>query len=97
MGKERRVFTRTSGQVSKYPSPCTKKGDRIIDCFKTHVCPVREGDSVKSQCVYVYTEVFAFHFTCVRLFYVATTQQGALWSFCDTTGYSFLSSWNERS
>ena len=26
-----------------------------------------------------------------------TTQQGAPWSFCDTTGYSFLSSWNERS
>ena len=26
-----------------------------------------------------------------------TTQQGAPRSFCDTTGYSFLSSWNERS
>ena len=26
-----------------------------------------------------------------------TTQQGVPWSFCDTTGYSFLSSWNERS
>ena len=29
--------------------------------------------------------------------YGETTQQGAPWSFCDTTGYSFLSSWNERS
>ena len=26
-----------------------------------------------------------------------TTQKSAPWSFCDTTGYSFLSSWNERS
>ena len=25
------------------------------------------------------------------------THQGAPRSFCDTTGYSFLSSWNERS
>ena len=72
MGKERRVFTRTSGHVSKYPSPCTKKGDGIIDYFKTHMCPVREGESVKSQCVYVYTKVFAFHFTFVRLFYLET-------------------------
>ena len=33
----------------------------------------------------------------VLYFLGETTQQGAPWSFCDTTRYSFLSSWNERS
>ena len=62
-GKKPRVFTSTFGQVSKYPSLCTKKGDGIFDYFKTHVCPVEEGKSVKSQCVYVYSKVYAFHLT----------------------------------
>ena len=33
----------------------------------------------------------------MKYYFGETTQQGAPWSFCDTTGYSFLSSWNEHS